>query len=60
MWSIATGADIEPWSTGHAESTGPEFAPAPDYLDRMLTGSRHWELPIGWILRLEDHLNSIP
>ena len=43
-----------------AESTGPEFAPAPDYLDRMLTGSRHWELPIGWILRLEDHLNSIP
>ena len=30
--------------------------PAPDYVALMLAGSRHWELPAGWILRLEDHL----
>ncbi len=30
--------------------------PAPDYVAVMLAGSRHWELPAGWIVRLEDHL----
>ena len=37
-----------------ADPTGPELAPAPAYLDRMLSGSRHWELPIGWIVGLDD------
>lgn len=30
--------------------------PAPDCVALMLAGSRHWELPAGWIVRLEDHL----
>ena len=30
--------------------------PAPDYVAFMLAGSRHWELPAGWIVRLEDHV----
>lgn len=30
--------------------------PSKDYLAVMLAGSRHWELPAGWIVRLEDHL----
>jgi len=40
---------------GHA---GPELAPAPDYIDRMLAGSRHWGLPFGWIVGLDDRLNA--
>lgn len=32
--------------------------PAPGYLSLMLDGSRHWELPAGWIMRLEDHLDG--
>jgi gamma-glutamylcyclotransferase (GGCT)/AIG2-like uncharacterized protein YtfP len=32
--------------------------PAPDYVALMLDGSRHWELPVGWIVRLEDHLDG--
>jgi len=30
--------------------------PSPEYLDFMLRGSRHWELPAGWIAGLEEHL----
>ncbi|MGB9357422.1 MAG: gamma-glutamylcyclotransferase family protein [Acidimicrobiia bacterium] len=39
--------------------TGPELVPAPAYLDRMLSGSRHWELPIGWIVGLDDRRNAV-
>lgn len=35
---------------------GPELTPSTDYLTRMLAGSRHWELPIGWIVGLDDRL----
>lgn len=31
-------------------------APSPDYVTLMLKGSRHWSLPAGWIVGLEDHL----
>lgn len=41
-----------------AEPSGREFAPAPAYLDRMVYGSRHWELPIGWIVGLDDRLDA--
>jgi len=30
--------------------------PSPDYLEIMVGGSRHWDLPAGWIVGLEDHL----
>lgn len=30
------------------------LSPAADYVRLMLDGSRHWELPAGWIVRLED------
>lgn len=36
------------------EPVGPDLTPAIDYLDRMLAGSRHWELPVGWIVGLDD------
>lgn len=32
--------------------------PAADYVALMLDGSRHWELPAGWIVRLQDHLDG--
>ena len=25
-----------------------------DYLDAMVTGARHWQLPAGWVMGLED------
>jgi gamma-glutamylcyclotransferase (GGCT)/AIG2-like uncharacterized protein YtfP len=33
-----------------------ELTPSSDYLGRMLDGSRHWDLPIGWIVGLDDRL----
>ena len=35
---------------------GSELTPSADYLTRMLAGSRHWELPVGWIVSLDDRL----
>ncbi len=41
-----------------ADNGAPPLHPAPGYVSLMLDGSRHWELPAGWIIRLEDHLNE--
>ena len=38
------------------DAIGSELAPSPEYLGRMLAGSRHWELPVGWIVSLDDRL----
>ena len=38
------------------EVVGSEFSPSIEYLERMVAGSRHWELPIGWIVGLNDRL----
>lgn len=32
--------------------------PAPEYVQLMLQGSRHWDLPFGWIAGLEEHLGE--
>lgn len=32
--------------------------PSADYLALMVSGSRHWSLPAGWIAGLEEHLES--
>lgn len=29
-------------------------APTPAYLDAMIRGARHWDLPAGWVVGLED------
>jgi gamma-glutamylcyclotransferase (GGCT)/AIG2-like uncharacterized protein YtfP len=39
-----------------ADVVGSELSPSIDYLERMVAGSRHWELPIGWIVSLDDRL----
>lgn len=31
-----------------------EHRPAPDHLASMIKGARHWSLPAGWVLGLED------
>jgi gamma-glutamylcyclotransferase (GGCT)/AIG2-like uncharacterized protein YtfP len=41
------------------EPAGPELPPAIGYLDFMLAGARHWELPIGWIVGLDDRRNAM-
>jgi len=33
-------------------------APSAEYLKLMLDGSRHWNLPAGWIAGLEEHLQN--
>jgi len=40
---------------GTAPDNGKE-QPSRQYLDLMLNGSRHWNLPAGWIAGLEEHL----
>lgn len=32
--------------------------PSPEYLRLMVSGSRHWSLPFGWIASLEEHLEN--
>jgi len=34
------------------------YAPSARYLELMLSGSRHWSLPVGWIAGLEEHLQN--
>jgi len=34
------------------------YPPSPEYLELMLSGSRHWSLPAGWIAGLEEHLRN--
>ncbi len=36
----------EPYEAGHR--------PDPEYLKMMIVGARHWRLPAGWVLGLED------
>jgi len=38
---------------GNADEDHPPSAP---YLELILQGCRHWELPVGWIAGLEEHL----
>lgn len=33
---------------------GPEIRPTPAYVESMMRGARHWNLPAGWIIGLED------
>jgi hypothetical protein len=28
--------------------------PNPEYLEAMINGARHWNLPAGWVMGLED------
>lgn len=35
-------------------SSGEPTDPDPDYVDAMLKGARHWSLPAGWVMGLED------
>jgi gamma-glutamylcyclotransferase len=37
---------------GHHEPLTPE----PSYVRLMVSGGRHWKLPAGWVLALEEHL----
>lgn len=31
-----------------------EHRPSPEYLESMINGARHWSLPAGWVMGLED------
>jgi hypothetical protein len=34
--------------------TNGEHHPSPEYLEAMIRGAKHWSLPAGWVLGLED------
>lgn len=36
-----------------ADANG-DLSPDPDYLASMINGARHWNLPAGWVMGLED------
>ncbi|HUG75423.1 MAG TPA: gamma-glutamylcyclotransferase family protein [Acidimicrobiia bacterium] len=40
-------------SNGHRES----FTPESSYVRLMVSGGRHWKLPAGWVMALEEHLS---
>jgi gamma-glutamylcyclotransferase (GGCT)/AIG2-like uncharacterized protein YtfP len=40
------------------EGNGVGYTPAADYVAIMLSGSKHWSLPAGWIAGLEEHLGD--
>lgn len=42
----------------HKGKRNGSYAPSPEYLELMLSGSRHWSLPAGWIAGLEEHLRN--
>ena len=42
----------------HSGNGNREFDPSESYLVHMLRGSRHWNLPAGWIAGLEEHLDA--
>lgn len=41
-----------------AKSNGNGTPPSSRYLTLMVDGSRHWNLPVGWIAGLEEHLEN--
>ena len=43
---------------GGSTINGNGSAPSSRYLALMLSGSRHWDLPVGWIAGLEEHLEN--
>ena len=42
-------------ATTNGNGTG---RPSSEYLRLMVSGSRHWSLPVGWIAGLEEHLEN--
>ena len=41
-----------------SQKNGNGSAPSSRYLSLMVSGSRHWNLPVGWIAGLEEHLEK--
>lgn len=45
-------------SDSGSNSNGNGSSPSSRYLALMVSGSRHWNLPVGWIAGLEEHLEN--
>lgn len=41
-----------------SEGADADLQPEQPYLRQMVTGGRHWKLPMGWVASLEEHLES--
>ncbi|HZD23394.1 MAG TPA: gamma-glutamylcyclotransferase family protein [Acidimicrobiia bacterium] len=37
-----------------------EARPSPEHLEAMIRGARHWSLPAGWVMGLEDLTEDLP
>ena len=40
------------------DETDTELDPEKPYLKLMVSGGRHWDLPMGWVASLEEHLED--
>jgi cation transport regulator ChaC len=36
-----------------------EYRPAQPHVEAMVSGSRHWKLPAGWVASLEEHIDHL-
>ena len=41
-----------------ADESSEALAPEQPHLRQMVAGGRHWDLPMGWVASLEEHLES--
>lgn len=53
-FSVVDREGTRHWVTTHVVE-GPESDdPSPDYLEHVVLGARHWGLPTGWVINLEE------
>ena len=53
-FSVVDREGTRHWVTTHVVE-GPEGGdPSPDYIEHVVAGGRHWQLPMGWVINLEE------
>jgi gamma-glutamylcyclotransferase (GGCT)/AIG2-like uncharacterized protein YtfP len=53
-FSVVDREGTRHWVTTHVVE-GPEGGePARDYIEHVVAGARHWQLPTGWVIHLEE------
>ena len=42
----------------HEENGNKQHTPSPEYMAIVVAGSRHWQLPAGWVAGLEEYVSG--
>lgn len=57
-FSVVDREGTRHWVTTHVVP-GPEGGdPSPTYIEKVVAGGRHWKLPTGWVINLEEILED--